>query len=63
MATATTPVKRKRPASSLLDWVSYKGDIERLYLTEDKGLPTVMEIMRKDRNFEASCVYFNSLLN
>jgi hypothetical protein len=63
METATSSVKRKRPALSLLDWVSHKGEIERLYLKEDKGLPAVMESMRREHNFEASCVYFNTLLN
>ncbi|KAE9371960.1 hypothetical protein N431DRAFT_504489 [Stipitochalara longipes BDJ] len=54
MATIAPSAKRKRPASSVLDWTTHRAEIERLYLKEDKGLPTVMTFMRREHNFEAS---------
>jgi hypothetical protein len=54
MAASTSSVKRKRGEFSSQDWVPHKAEIERLYLKENKGLPAVMDIMRKKHGFEAS---------
>jgi hypothetical protein len=54
MVTVTSSAKRKRADSSHLDWGAHRREMERLYLEEDKGLPTVMELMRREHNFDAS---------
>jgi hypothetical protein len=54
MAATVSSAKRKRADPSQLDWTASRRGIERLYLEEDKGLPTVMKLMREKHNFDAS---------